>query len=92
LSHLDAIQSFNNSSYNVALIFEDDVTLEFMPFWRDTIQNVIDYAADNWEIIMLCYNVKEGGFFNETIKKYEDECYTLAYIINKSGSDKIMKK
>jgi GR25 family glycosyltransferase involved in LPS biosynthesis len=91
LSHLDSIRKFNDSEYNVALIFEDDVTLEFRPFWKNSIQTVIDSAPEDWEIILLWYDVKDEGFFNETIKKYDGECYTLSYIINKSGSNKLMK-
>ena len=34
LSHLESIRTFNESDHNVALIMEDDATLEFKKYWK----------------------------------------------------------
>ena len=39
-SHLDSIRKFSESEYNLGLILEDDVTLEFKPYWKETIRDI----------------------------------------------------
>lgn len=34
LSHLNAISTFSKSNYNNAIIFEDDISLDFKPYWK----------------------------------------------------------
>jgi GR25 family glycosyltransferase involved in LPS biosynthesis len=102
LSHLETIRTFNESDREVALIFEDDVTLEFKKYWKKTVKEIMDNAPHDWEIIMLTYtfagrNSNKRLFYNWDIvsdKEYEknnDKYYsTVAYIINKKGSNKLM--
>ena len=53
LSHLNTIRLFSESDYNVALILEDDMTLEFAKYWIKDISSIINEAPHNWDIIML---------------------------------------
>jgi GR25 family glycosyltransferase involved in LPS biosynthesis len=55
LSHLESIRTFNESKYNVALIFEDDVTLEFKKYWKKSVREIINNAPPDWDIILLTY-------------------------------------
>ena len=55
LSHLESIRTFNESKYNVALIFEDDVTLEFKKYWTKSVREIMDNAPPDWDIILLTY-------------------------------------
>lgn len=95
LSHLNAIKEFNESKYEVALIMEDDCTLELKKYWKKSVKEIIQNAPSDWEIIMLCYNVgKHHDLWNWTnvSKDYINSHMpsTGAYIINKKGSFKIM--
>jgi GR25 family glycosyltransferase involved in LPS biosynthesis len=91
LSHLDSIKNLSESSYNNALILEDDATLEFKPYWKKTLKDVMDNAPSDWEIIMLWYSVDDPGFISTEYEKFSWHFYTLAYLINKKGADKLMK-
>lgn len=90
LSHLNTIYQFWNSSKKIALILEDDMTLEFKPYWRTSLSDYISNAPSNWEILQLCY-------ISDTIppNKYSNWKPTYfstgAYIINKKGAKQIMK-
>lgn len=85
LSHLNAIRQFSQSDDKVALIMEDDMTLEYKPYWKRSVKQIMDNAPSDWEIIQLCINV------NKPLKKIythnDGNIYsTGAYIINKNGS------
>jgi GR25 family glycosyltransferase involved in LPS biosynthesis len=53
LSHLETIRLFSETNYKTALILEDDISLDFKPYWVKTIQEVIDGAPKDWDIIKL---------------------------------------
>ena len=72
LSHLNTIKTFSESQYEIALILEDDVSMEFNKYWNKTVQDVIDNAPNDWDIIMLSYT---------TDLPYLTDYYTL----NKNG-------
>ena len=55
LSHLNAIREFANSPHEIALIFEDDITLNLKPYWKKCIQEIMQNAPSDWEIIQLYY-------------------------------------
>ncbi len=89
LSHLKAILTFSKSNHEYALILEDDVTLEYKPYWKITMQDCIRNAPEDWEILQLC-------FFGDTLPK---QLYSpkhihsaTAYIIRKKAAQQLMKK
>jgi len=55
LSHLNAIREFANSSHEIALIFEDDITLNLKSYWKKSISEIMQNAPSDWEIIQLYY-------------------------------------
>jgi GR25 family glycosyltransferase involved in LPS biosynthesis len=100
LSHLETIQKFDASQHNVALILEDDATLEFKKYWKKSIKEIINNAPADWDIIMVSYmysgnhNVLlyDWSTSNQEYDKYKYENYysTIAYLINKNGARKIL--
>ena len=97
LSHLNAIKQFNESKYDVALILEDDCTLELKKYWKKSVKDIIQNAPSDWEIIMLNYIILPGNDHPFLIWNHDSD-YTevlpsscLSYIINKKGSNKIIK-
>ena len=55
LSHLNTIKKFSETDYKYALIFEDDVTLEFVKYWDKKISTIINEAPNDWEVLLLNY-------------------------------------
>jgi GR25 family glycosyltransferase involved in LPS biosynthesis len=96
LSHLNAIKTFNSSNYDIALIMEDDVNLEFKKYWKKTVREIMNNAPNDWEIIMLSYTLGPGHVFNDwkNAVDYTDDLTssTVSYIINKKGSSKIINR
>ena len=90
LSHLNAIKQFSESNNEVALIMEDDMTLEFKPYWKKSAKQIMKQAPTDWEIIQLCY-ILQGNNLNLPKKIYtkNNNRYfsTGAYIINKKNNN-----
>ena len=96
ISHLNTIKKFNGSNNSVALILEDDATLELKKYWTKSIHEIIENAPSDWEIIMLNYIILPGNEHPFLTWK-DDADYTdmlpsgtLSYIINKKGANKII--
>jgi len=98
LSHLNAIKTFSESKYNIALIMEDDATLEFKPYWKNRINKIMENAPSDWEIIQLCYIITDKLPTHTFTKinnnltnsaKYFSMC---AYIIKKDAAKKLIQQ
>jgi GR25 family glycosyltransferase involved in LPS biosynthesis len=92
LSHLNTIEHFAESEGDdsqVALILEDDMTLEFRPYWRKTIQNIMENAPPDWEVLQLAYIIKETYLPR---KEYDEDFQWSAgaYLIKKSAAKRLM--
>lgn len=86
ISHLEVIRTFSESDYAVALIMEDDMTLEFKDYWKKPINDIIEEAPTDWEVIQLCY------IGQPAVELYDAWRFsTGAYIINKKGAAKLME-
>ena len=86
LSHLESIRQFAESKYTgVALILEDDITLDYKRFWKKSVRQIIQSAPKDWDIIQLCYiNIDVSTVPKE---EFSDNQYsTAAYIINKNSA------
>jgi len=99
MSHLESIRTFKDSEYSVGLILEDDCTLELKKYWDkpldEKINEIIEKAPKDWEIIMLCYIVNNHPLNDWTNKNefipYGPGIYsTLSYLINKKGAKKLI--
>ena len=98
LSHLSAIEKFINIDeskliYKNVLICEDDLSLDFLNYWKIDIKTLIENAPIDWEIIMLGYftlNMNKTGLYN----KWNNEFSAIAYLVNYNIKDKLklMKK
>lgn len=97
LSHLNAIRAFSESFYENALIFEDDITLEFKKYWRKSLREIIANAPEDWEIIQLCYITSTTLQSDYTLNNYQRNRYgaiasMAAYIINNKAAKKLMQE
>ena len=92
LSHLNTIKQFSESSDKTALIMEDDMTLEFKPYWKKSVQQIIDGAPYDWETIQLCYISNSGVPSKMYTKNAGNFFSTGAYLINKQKLNTHSKK
>uniref|UniRef100_A0A6C0D3D2 Glycosyl transferase family 25 domain-containing protein n=1 Tax=viral metagenome TaxID=1070528 RepID=A0A6C0D3D2_9ZZZZ len=96
LSHLNTLIEFSNSNNNIALIFEDDVSLEYKKYWTESIQQVIQNAPKNWDVLQLSININKNSVLAKYVKKplYVKGCAACAaaYIINKQGVLRFLHK
>jgi GR25 family glycosyltransferase involved in LPS biosynthesis len=83
LSHLNTILEFSQSNYNIALICEDDLSLDYKQYWQEDLNTCIQNAPQDWEILQLSI----------VSDKLPDKLYTStkywgagAYVIKKSGA------
>ena len=81
---------FWNSNKTNSLILEDDMTLEFKPYWETSLTEYITRAPNNWDILQLCYI---SNSIPPTTYSIWKPIYfsTGAYVINRKGANKIMK-
>ena len=92
LSHLEAIKSFSESEYNTALILEDDTSLDFVKYWDKSIEDIINNAPKNWDIIMLNYNSDNSVKLTDLYTLNNGDIWCAgAYIINKSSAIKFIR-
>ena len=97
LSHLEAIRQFAETDAEIALILEDDVCLDFKPYWRKSVQEVMSAAPQDWDILQLCYITDEIGIhlFDSTdyIKYIRPQHLfsTAAYIITNRAAKKLIQ-
>ncbi len=89
LSHINAIREFSKTNYKTALIMEDDMTLEYKPYWKKSVKQIMNNAPSDWEIIMLTYIIRQIPK-NIYTKHNNNISGTGAYIINKSATKNIL--
>ena len=87
VSHLEVLKEFSHSSNELALIMEDDMTLEFQQHWTKTVKEITEEAPSDWEVIQLCYNNQEGDI-ELLYNSYRPCC--AAYVVNKKSALKLI--
>ena len=94
LSHLNTIKLFSESSYNIALILEDNICLDFVKYWNKSIDSIIKMAPPDWDIIMLNYSDQDRIIKDAyTLRRPNDKIWiACAYLINNNASNKLIKK
>jgi len=93
LSHLETIRKFSNTNNETALILEDDVTLEFKPYWKNSIREIMNKAPPDWEIIQLCYITVNHNpeRFNLYERNVNNKCVSAAaYLIKNSTAKQVI--
>ena len=92
LSHLNTIKQFSESNNKIALIFEDDISLEFSVYWNKSISQIIKEAPKDWDIIMLGYSFCDIKNLKTYTKNTDKNSIfsTMSYIINKKSALKFI--
>ena len=95
LSHIKAMQSFVQSGEEVAIICEDDVSMDLNPTKRQ-LETCIRKAPPDWEILQLYYFIgKENDLITPLYSenKINNAFYsTLAYVIRRKGAIRFLQE
>ena len=91
-SHLKALYEFSKSKHTYALILEDDSSLEFKPYWKETIQSCMDGAPSDWEIIQLSAIFLDKPMPTKLYTNSKEQSYycASAYIVRKKGVQRFL--
>jgi glycosyl transferase family 25 len=93
LSHVKAIQTFVQSGEDMALICEDDLSMEFKPTKRQ-LDSCIQKAPNDWEILQLYYFPKgelpRRLYTENTIIDHYNPA--LAYVIRRKGALRFLQE
>jgi GR25 family glycosyltransferase involved in LPS biosynthesis len=96
MSHFKAIEKFHNSGEDVGIICEDDMTFEFLPYWKKSIKQIIEDAPIDWEIIMFSHIMLPHNFvyLNKDYSNFNQYVHssTLCYCINNKAAGKFIQK
>jgi len=96
LSHMRCMKMLAESTDEIALILEDDATLEYKPYWKERVSEMLSQAPPDWEIIQLGIILGSGKEFPPN-KKFErtiagEVWSTIAYLVNNKGAKRFMDK
>ena len=92
LSHFRAIHQFAMTDDPVALIVEDDLSTEFIPYWKKSMKQWIDGAPSDWEVIQLSYILFDyyPSEEYETWEMQKNLCGTAAYLITNDAAKRLI--
>ena len=92
LSHFRAIHQFAMTDDPVALIVEDDLSVEFIPYWKKSMKQWIDGAPSDWEVIQLSYILFEylPSEEYEIWQMQKNLCGTAAYLITNDAAKRLI--
>jgi GR25 family glycosyltransferase involved in LPS biosynthesis len=89
LSHIKALTQFSKSDSTIAIILEDDVSLDLKPYWQTSIQHCIRNAPSDWELLQISYLPKCPNKLYTPTRKLSG---TLSYAVNKKGAIRFLKQ
>jgi GR25 family glycosyltransferase involved in LPS biosynthesis len=93
LSHLETIRAFSTSNHAIALILEDDVSLDYKPYWNTTLKDVVKNAPPDWQVLKLNTPSVQKKLYTlwEPCKRTGTFDYNaIAYLIHKKAALSLM--
>jgi GR25 family glycosyltransferase involved in LPS biosynthesis len=88
LSHLNTILQFSQSEHEIALICEDDLSLDYKKYWQEDLNTCIQNAPNDWGILQLSIIANKLPNKLYTNKNYSS---CAAYLINKKAALNFIK-
>ena len=99
ISHFRAIEAFSmtdSSKVPFALIVEDDLSLDFVPHWKRTLQEYMDQCPHEWEVLQLSYIPVEAAIDRrieyDAWNITKNICGASAYLMTHAAATKFMTK
>ncbi len=93
ISHLFTLNKLINidNNINIALILEDDISLDFISYWNNNMDYIINNPElpNDWDIIMLGYYSLNINYTTKTnaneFHKWNNDWSAMAYLVNKNN-------
>jgi GR25 family glycosyltransferase involved in LPS biosynthesis len=98
LSHLKVILDAYHSGVSNVLVLEDDTSLNFVPFWKKTLPDLLASAPKGCKILRIYHHEFPGdepSDFAQMSKHPEDgplRWGAVAYVVTREGMEDILKK
>ena len=97
ISHFRAIEALSMTDpakVPFALIVEDDLSLEFVPYWKQSLHECMTKCPPNWEVIQLSYIPIESAIHPSIAYDVwnitKQICGATAYLMTHAAATKIM--
>jgi GR25 family glycosyltransferase involved in LPS biosynthesis len=91
LSHLKAIKKAHTDGHEMALVFEDDVSLELVRHWDVTIEELCRSAGSEWDIIHMSAYLRNVSPLSSPLTLHRGAAWSTAgYLIHRRGMRKIL--
>jgi GR25 family glycosyltransferase involved in LPS biosynthesis len=94
MSHLKAIEEFYKSDLESAIICEDDISLEWIDLWKKSLNQIINNAPKDCEILQLAYTLYPHNFqhIKQDYNPFLLVTYNgaMAYYITRAAAEKIL--
>lgn len=97
LSHIKAIKAIEANNDDVALVMEDDVSFELVPYWpKDMIQTIIQTIPADVGIVQLYWGNHSAPWCRildtyDIVEQNRDTCWgTVAYLVTRRGVHDIL--
>jgi GR25 family glycosyltransferase involved in LPS biosynthesis len=97
ISHFRAIEAFSmtdSSKVPFALIVEDDLSMDFVPHWKHTLQEYMDQCPHEWEVLQLSYIPVEAAIDRrieyDAWNITKNICGATAYLMTHAAASKFM--
>jgi GR25 family glycosyltransferase involved in LPS biosynthesis len=91
LSHLKAIKKAYTDGHEMALVFEDDVSLELVRHWDVTIEELCGTAGSEWDILHMSAYLRDVRTSSSPLTLHRGAAWsTAAYLIHRRGMRKIL--
>lgn len=94
LSHIRAIKKAYDDGVEMAIIQEDDTSLELLPYWTMTMSQLIGEAPPDWQLIHLSsfYKFPQNEWKGTPIfQPWDFELNASTYLINRSGMARVLQ-
>ena len=92
-SHILAIKHFvENTTDNEIVIFEDDVSFEFLTYIPYNWSEFVKHLPENYNIIQLCIIVGENNISNILVRQKYEYFSTAAYLIKRETATQLLNK
>ena len=88
LSHFRAIERARDDGHDLALVLEDDMAPDLIPYWEETLHQVIAKLPEDWTVI----NLNPSCELKKLSSYSKRHCWSAeAYLINRKGMEHILK-
>ena len=89
LAHINTIKKSYDNGDNYSIIV-DDIYFGLVPFWKESINDIIKKAPKDWQILQLFISEINDNMFKDSFTHWNDNKGSISYLINRNGMKHII--